>query len=572
MVKIETGVLISKVLIENSDYYLVFLDVETLQVVECNTGNELFAFNIDNFTNSVSLTYDQYPEAWKILFKVISYYVFQVKSYKEEYKPIVGYLKLLHKNHTPFINLVLAKLVLIDVNGRIGQLGFERDYYNASQNYLQLLLSPYNWDLIRNNQFFRYSNSLNNYYNIVQKTQFFKHSADEEFEIQFVYVHEKSIQEAIPYIELTSHPIELQYNYRIKTIYDFLLERYNFKEVYSFMKQFRPIVGKFLFYINCPQVIIFFLLFILLSYPTNIVWFLQFGLWGIIGMGSFYTIVYPLFYLLFRYKSAYHDLSLIAPKFIISILIGWVALLPFADEIWKLNMSTIDSPDLFYFIIFTLGVIIYSFIFYELKMVKPFISLRESISRISRLFSIGFPVSILAGLLFMSFSFIPNVGDAKFYSDNVASSRLIRDVEKIEANYKKSLEDYYVLSYLREEKNLDSIKSRLLLVKSCINETSRIEKMNMPNVQHYVDSSYEAALDKSRILYNNKKGDIYNKLCEYESKEWTKKGNNSFCCMNILNVMNLYIFPKLLLLMSLTTFLLGYFIQFVFEGRSLRKN
>ncbi len=536
--------------IENTDYYLVFLDKNTLQIVENNNDKELFAFDVDNFINSISLTCNQFPDAWIILFKVIEYYINPINKIKTNQNKLVKYITLLYNSHTHYINLVITKLSLIEIKHREGQLGFERDYYNASKKYLQTLLEPSFWNQIRSNNIF---------------------PSDEEEEMKFVYRYEKAIDKNRDYIQNTSHPLTNEYNLRIKSIYDFLLERYNFKEAYKFMSNLRP-TGKFLYAINCPHVILLLILITIFGYLTNLVTLLQLGILGVLGLGIFYILVYPLFYLIFRYNSAYHDLSLIAPKFIISILIGWVALLPFADEIWKLNMSTIDSPGLFYFIIFTLGMIIYSFIFYELKMVKPFISLRESVSRISRLFSIGFPVSILAGLLFMSFSFVPNLGESKFYSDNVASSRLIRDVENIEAEYKKSVEDYYILSYLRQEKNLDSMKIRLLLVGSCIKDKIRFDRMNMPKVQYYVDSSYFEALDKSEKLYKSKKEKIYAKLCEYESKEWTKKGNNSFCCMKIPYLMNLYIFPKLLLLMSLTTFLLGYFIQFVFEGRSLRKN
>ncbi len=381
--------------------------------------------------------------------------------------------------------------------------------------------------------------------------------------------------------------------YIFNQVITFFISRFNFAQVFRiYKKQFPYIIyitsAIYSFWVHLLIVVIISLVWVKVNKSCGADLFvLYITIFAILSL-----IILPLSFLIMKLiskekdeKGFYPSISLLSPKLTVSIIIGWLTILPFSNDLWQI-ISYIDSQSYFLLaFLIILFVVVATIIYNELKVVKNNISPMQAAKIIFELFFRGIPISLMFGVFLLAFSYPQVKYNGKIYpkramfviaidslneidkkadlysrkTDKIILKPLkkllnneevefkydeINNDKKIEHLY-QIIEPFLVCDSTQKCPNKFTISEKGTLMQYCINQIEDDYQSIIKNKEKLIDNLAMKEQNMSKFPFIVKTTGFINKICPY-------------------------IFPPLLLLGSMVSFLIGFFIHFVLESKFLK--
>lgn len=374
-----------------------------------------------------------------------------------------------------------------------------------------------------------------------------------------------------------------KYRVECNRIFSFFLSRYELSIPYKIINQHSIILGwlgRFFFTkiffggLVCTAIISLFFKLFSISYLLLILGIL--GIWLII----FNPVI--LFIFLNIHKSISNEkhppldtIKIGVPKMTGAILVGWLALYPFSEELWEINAKSSDIYPWLIALIILLSTIIFITIFQEIKSIEPIQKIRKSLLKVIRVFTIGFSFSIGIGLI------LHHLGSVYMFDNNdfiISSYEGLKTKAVIKDIYERPKKIFDL------KKKIEKLNSDSMLLNSSdllISEFNTIKPIDPSFTKQFIsliksDSILEFVLKKQRIVGSLKNQiDLLELSCysdvkkEVESyiKAYSQDERLPIIASHRFRGFLIFIFPRLLIFNSLIAFIIGFFIQFISESR-----
>ncbi len=267
-----------------------------------------------------------------------------------------------------------------------------------------------------------------------------------------------------------------------------------------------------------------------------------------------------------------NHIKLSAPKMTISILVGWLAIFPFSEELWELN--TKFSYSFYTYLIIMLTFIILSTIYYEIKLIEPIQNFWKSFIRVIRVFFIGISFSVGIGILLLHYSCYYMFDNKDFYTNDFIGQKAFTAIEKNSKEPKMLFDILQKIDKIDDEQSLiDSLATSIEYKKTDRFLRRNVDLLQCDTLNPFYKKKKKLGLDirkeidKLALAFPKKTEGIV--ITYSESIEKCKLPIIEY--RNFLGLCNFFIFPRLLILNSLITFIIGFFIQFILEAKAYKQ-
>lgn len=270
--------------------------------------------------------------------------------------------------------------------------------------------------------------------------------------------------------------------------------------------------------------------------------------------------------------------KLSTPKMTISILVGWLALFPFSEELWEINTKLEENLYWFLGLFVILFFIVSSVIFFEIKSVEPIQRFNKSVIKVIRVFFIGMSFSIGVGIFMLHFSCIYMFDNKDFFIGDFKGKEAF---ESIKRNTLKVEEAYQLHTKVKSVNiSAENLKDSIRLWRKKIEQVT-FDTIYLKDIITQFENDTTLVLKKRKeILLNQLKVKVdelnantyaKNNLIVREYAKSFQHNQFPLICYVDLSFLKLFLFPKLLILKSLIAFILGFFIQFILEAKAFKQ-
>lgn len=305
----------------------------------------------------------------------------------------------------------------------------------------------------------------------------------------------------------------------------------------------------------------------------------------LIGMsGLIISVIAPLILYIYAMFSAWREkinnypylfnINAFVPKMSISILAGWISLIPFSEELWELN--ALSDLTIWCFKGFTvlLAIIITFTISQEIKYIEPISKPVKSFKKIISFFAIGISYSIGIGVIVLHISSNYIYSNPKFFPASKEQLTFIKQIKNIDAHKDSLLAVKNDLTNI----NFESKAKLSVLVNKNKNLSigdflpNQILLLDKDTIENDFNSHKSTTIKKLDSAILNIELNSPLKIKEIAGATAIKIGKKSrFPIITYLRYLDLFVFPRLLVLNALIAFVLGFILQFIMEANIFRE-